>query len=239
MPFLKSFTSAHPVSKVMAVILFMQLPLIVFGFGMYQQKYMASKGPQNMREISATVQEMKPEPTRIPTSSPILSPNKPGWYRYMSTTLDYYIDYPETYSYGNGNGNEVSFEKQSNVPHRTNYYIFIEKGESIRESKEKIAELKQMDVGEEKVVMKKESSLPSEYKTYKRLSDISLGQKKAMAFVNETVWEAGKDTRLYTYIYEGQDTYVFGGLTNETDKSEDVITFAEFKEIISTLRFLD
>lgn len=184
-------------------------------------------------------QRHTPKPTLVPTTTPALSPNISGWYRYMSPTLDYYVDYPKTYSYGSSMKNEVSFEKQVNYPHRTSYYIFIEKGEAIRESKEKLSELGQMEIGEVKVVAKTESPLPSEYKTYKRLPDVYFGQKKAMAFIQETVWEASKNTRLYIYVYEGKDTYVFGGLTNGAKESEDVISYPEFREIISTLRFLD
>lgn len=239
MAFPKSFASARPLSQVAAIILFVNLPLIVFWFGMYEQKKSSTLNMRNSDTNVESIHQPVLEPTLIPTTTPALSPNIPGWYRYMSPTLDYYVDYPKTYSYGSSMKNEVSFEKQVNYPHRTSYYIFIEKGEAIRESKEKLLELGQMEIGEKKVVTKTESPLPSEYKTYKRLPDVYFGQKKAMAFIQETVWEASKNTRLYTYIYEGKDTYVFGGLTNDTEESEDAISYAEFREIISTLRFLD
>jgi hypothetical protein len=230
----KSLTTVTTFSKILAALLFILFPLIGFQFGMLYQK--------SINGISSDVkfEEKKKIILKLtPTPSPISSPSKIGWNRYMSKSLDYYIDYPKIYLCGNDNELSVSFEKKVNYPHRTNYWVFIDKGVSPQFSQTKIDELKQMGVGEVKVIMKKESSLPSQFKTYERLPDTYFGVKKAMSFVNKDVWEAGEGTYLYTYIYEGRDTYIFGGLTNESKDSEDNISYSEFKDIISTLRFLD
>lgn len=239
MAFPKSFASANTVSQVLAVILFFQLPLIVFGFGYYQQKLKKTTQVENKVSDSQIIRNTPPTSTPIPTISVTTSPNNMDWFRYMNPSLDYYIDFPKTYSYGSDRINAISFEKMVEYPHRTSYYIFVEKGEAIRLSEGQLAELDRMKIGEVKVVAKAESPLPSEYKTYERLPDVSFGQKKAKAFIQETVWEASKDTRLYTYIYNGNEPYVFGGLTNENENSQDSISYVEFKKIISTIRFLD
>lgn len=230
----KSLTTVTMFSKILATLLFILFPLIGFRFGVTYQKSIDTISSEGKNEI-----EMKEvlEPTS--TLPPISSPNRNGWYRYMSNTLDYYIDYPNTFKYGNDDEQSVSFEKIVNDPHRANNWIFIDKGVSSQFSQAKIDELKQMRVGEVKVILKKESSLPSQFKTYERLSDTYFGAKKALSFLQKDVWEAGIGTYLYTYIYEGKNTYIFGGLTNESKDTKDNISYSEFKEIISTLRFLD
>lgn len=239
MAFPKSFASANTVSQVLAVILFFQLPLIIFGFGHYQQKLKRTTQVENKVSDSQVIQNTPTTPTPIPTIPVTTSPNNKDWFRYMNPSFDYYIDFPKTYSYGSDRANAISFEKLVDYPHRTSYYIFIEKGEAIRLSEGQLAELEQMGIGEVKVVAKAESPLPSEYKTYERLPDVSFGQKKVKAFIQKTVWEASKDTHLYTYIYDGNEQYIFGGLTNENEDSQDSISYDEFKKIISTIRFLD
>lgn len=230
----KSLTTVTTFSKTIAVFVFMLLFLVGIRFGMSYQMSLCLIS-DDLQKAAEKNKNLLP----IPTLKPIPSASKIDWYRYMSKTLDYYIDYPKNYWYGSNSDVAVSFEKEANYPHRTNYWIFIEKGVSPQFSQAKIDELKQMKVGEKKVIMKKESSLPSQFKTYERLPDAFFGNKKAIAFVNKDNWEAEMGTYLYTYIYEGRNTYIFGGATNESNKSKDNITYSEFKEIISTLTFLD
>lgn len=227
----KSLTTVTTFSKILAALLFILFPLIGFRFGMNYQKSIATISDVVKNEVEKKT-VLKP----TPTLHSISSPNKIGWYRYMSNNLDYYIDYPKTYGYGNDTKSSVSFEKKVNYPHRTNCWIFFDKGFF---SQVEFDELKQMRVGETKVIAKKESSIPSQFKTYERFPDTYFGTKKTMSFVNRDVWEAREGTYLYTYIYEGKDTYIFGGLTNESKDSEDNISYSELKDIISTLRFLD
>lgn len=173
------------------------------------------------------------QPTSTP--SPIVSPNKPGWNRYMSKSLDYYIDYPETYGYGGESKNAISFEKRVSYPHRTSCWIFINDGLF---SKAELDLLNQMNPGETMVIKKEGDTIPKEFNTYERLPDTFLGTKKAKSFVNRKVWEGD---HMYLYIYErqGKVPYVFGGFTSEDKGSEDNISYSELKEVISTLRFLD
>lgn len=230
----KSLTTVTTFSKILAALLFILFPFIGFRLGVSYQKsvdYVLFNTNDKIEEKKSA------EPTLIP--SPISSPNKTGWYRYMNSSLDYYIDYPKMYAYTISGETSVSFEKQVNYPHRTNYWIFIDKGPTSQFSQAKLDELKQMKIGEVRVIMKNESSLPSQFKTYERLPDTYFGTKKAMAFVNKNVWEGGEGTHMYVYIYESMDTYIVGGLTNEKNTSEDNIAFSEFKDIVSTLRFLD
>jgi hypothetical protein len=230
----KSVTTVTVFSKFLASILFLLFPIFGFSLGMSYQRNVDSLV---LREKTEAIKNTIPNPS--PTSTPYVSVSNPNWYRYMSSNLDYYIDYPKTYWYGNDTVTSVSFEKKVDYLHVTNSYIFIDTGVSPQFSQAKIDELKQMAIGEVKIVAKKESSLPSQFKTYERLSDVNFGSKKAMAFVNKTVWEAREGTYLYTYIYEGKNTYIFGGLTNENKESKDTISYTEFRDIISTLRFLD
>jgi hypothetical protein len=230
---------SHSVTKVTAfsrlIATFVLVVLILAGFRLgilYQRSIETPPSHLSIPVISPTPQQPK-----IPKQ--VNAPNRPGWYRYMSNLFDYYIDYPYTYVYGNDTAATVSFEKMLNYPHGIGDFIFIDRGPSLQFSQAKIDEMKQMAMGEIKVVMKKESSLPSQFKTYERLPDTYFGTKKAMSFVNKDVWEAGEGTYLYVYIYDGSTDYVFGGLTTEIITSEDAISYSEFKEIISTLRFLD
>lgn len=230
---------SHSVTKVTAfsrlIATFVLAVLILAGFRLgilYQKSIEIPPAHLGIPVISPTPQQPK-----IPKQ--VNTPNRPGWYRYMSNLFDYYIDYPYTYVYGNDTAATVSFEKMLNYPHGIGDFIFIDRGPSLQFSQAKIDEMKQMAMGEIKVVMKKENSLPSQFKTYERLPDTYFGTKKAMSFVNKDVWEAGEGTYLYVYIYDGSTDYVFGGLTTEIITSEDAISYSEFKEIISTLRFLD
>lgn len=227
-------TKVTAFSRLMATFVLAVLILAGFRLGILYQKSIeiSSRPPVVLPVISSTPQQPK-------VLKQIAAPNKPGWYRYMSNLLDYYIDYPYTYGYGNDTDATVSFERTLDYPHGIGNYIFIDRGPSLQFSQAKIDEMKQMAMGEIKVVMKKENSLPSQFKTYERLPDTYFGTKKAMSFVNKDVWEAGEGTYLYVYIYEGNTDYVFGGLTTEIITSEDAISYSEFREIISTLRFLD
>lgn len=229
----KSLTTVTTFSKILAATLFISFPLIGFYFGMAYQK--------NIDIISSEIKnEAERNEIAKPTPTPhiIISPNKTGWNRYVSKNLDYYIDYPATYGYGNDNEETVSFEKNVKYPHRTNCWIFIDKGFSNQFSQAEFDELMQMKEGEIRVVAKKESSLPSEFKTYERLPDVYFGTEKAKAFVNKKVWEGD---HMYIYLYEGKGNtpYIFGGFTSEGKGVEDYISYSELKEIISTLRFLD
>jgi len=232
----KSFTTVTTFSKVLAATLFILFPIAGFSLGLKYQKNLDSLTIDNKREDIPVIQKNIPKPTRVPTS--ILSPNKLGWYWYKNDTLDYYMDYPNSYIYSNDTESSVRFEKKLNYPHRIDNYIFINKGNSNQFLPGEVDDLKQMVMGETKVVMKKKS-LPNQFKTYERLSDTYFGTKKALSFVNKNVWEAGEGAYLYVYIYEGKVDYVFGGLVNESKDLESNISYLELKEIISTLRFLD
>jgi len=78
-----------------------------------------------------------------------------------------------------------------------------------------------------------------QFRTYERLPDIYIDNKRMKTFVNKKPFEVGEGTSYYLYIYEGKVDYIFGGLTSESKDSLDNISFSEFKEIISTIRFLD
>ncbi|MCX6730240.1 MAG: hypothetical protein NTZ55_00130 [Candidatus Roizmanbacteria bacterium] len=226
----KSITTVTTFSKMLAALLFIVCPLIGFQFGISYQRGIdtISGGVKVGMEKKTVIQ-----PT--PTPSPISSPSKIGWNRYMSKGFDYYIDYPKTYWYGIENKNSVSFEKMVNDPHRTSCWIFID---SSFLSQVELDELKQMGIGEAKVIAKKESSIPSKFKTFERLPDELFGTKNAKSFVNRNVWEGD---HMYVYIYEekGKTPYIFGGFTSENKDSKDKISYLELKEIVSTLRFLE
>lgn len=233
MGFPKKLTTVNILSIVLAVMLFILFPLIGFYLCITYQKNIKTTSNEVKKEVEKNI-----VPTLTPTPITIPSPNKTGWNRYMSKNLDYYIDYPMTYGYGNSDKKSVSFEKNVNYPHRTNCWIFIDKGFSNQFSQAEFDELKQMKIGEIRVVAKKESSLPSEFKTYERLPDVYFGTAQAKSFVNKKVWEGD---HMYIYLYEGNGgvPYIFGGFTTEGKGIEDYISYSELKEIISTLRFLD
>ena len=230
----KSITTVTAFSKMLAAFLFILFPLVGFRFGMSYQKSIdiILNDVQNQYEKKKMLR-----PTPTPTT--VSSPNKMDWYRYMSDRLDYYFDYPKNFKYEVDAKSSAILEKKVPYLHRLNNHIFIDREESPQFSQTKIDELKQMIIGETKVISKNESSLPSKFKTYERLPDVYFGDKNTLSFVNKDVWEAGEGTSLYLYIYEGKDTYIFGGLTNDSKDGEDNISYSEFKEIISTLRFLD
>jgi len=222
----KSLTTVTSFSKIFAGILFILFPLVGFRFGMLYQK---SADIISNDESAQSERKIVLSPTSIPT--PILSPNKSGWYRYISSNFDYYFDYPNTYSLGS----DGSLEKKVNYPHRTSSWIFINNGLF---SNAQLDILNRMSFGETIVIRKDEDTIPKEFNTYERLQDVFFGTKKIKSFVNKNVWEGD---HLYVYIYEGQGKvlHTFGGFTTEGNDAEDNISYSELKEVISTLRFLD
>lgn len=225
----KTLTTATTFSKILAMLLFIFFPLVGFRYGMLYQK-----GIDDTLRSVKTDTEKKVIMQPILTPSPIPSPNKAGWYRYMSKSFDFYLDYPNTYWYGGEGLASVSFEKKVDYPHRTNSWIFINDGIF---TKEELDILNQMSPGEIKVIKKADDAIPSTFNTYERLPDFVFGTKKAKSFVNRSVWEGD---HLYVYLYEENGRlYVFGGFTTESKDEKDYISYAELKEVLSTLRFMD
>lgn len=166
------------------------------------------------------------------------SPEKMGWIRYTDPNNKYYLDYPKTFSAVDEGDNKVMFEKRIvTVPHGVDDYIFIQKGASLQWTLEEIEALKKMEVGKNAVIRSKDNPFPSKFFTFERLPDSSLGDKKIKSFISKSVWEFPEGTILYTYIYEGANDYIFGGLTDESVENKDNISMKEFKDIISTIHF--
>ncbi len=144
----KSLTTVTTFSKFLAGILFVLFPLIGFQYGMIYQKTTnaALCGVNNESEKH----DVTP-PT--PTQSPIATPNKTGWSRYMSKDLDLYIDYPNNFWFGS----DGSLEKKVDHPHRTSSWIFIN-GSPL--SKAELDLLSVMSLGETKVINKEGDTIP-------------------------------------------------------------------------------
>ncbi|MFA6017157.1 MAG: hypothetical protein WC744_03660 [Patescibacteria group bacterium] len=229
----KFFVKETAFSKILAIILFLSLPTLSFNLGLDSQKKLDSSLLDNRSTLI-------PSPTLIPNNK-IPSPNKQGWLRYMSDSYDYYLDYPDTYYYNKLSDPGISFEKRLvKTPHGVDNYINIIKGQSSQETKEKISELKNMFIGEKKVVtISPPAPNMDQFLTYERLSDIYIDNKKIKVFVNKKPFEAIEGAKYYLYLYEGKVNYIIGGLINESTDSLDNISYKEFKDIVSTIRFLD
>lgn len=229
----KSLTTVTTFSKILAMILFVMLPILSFKLGMSYQKKL------NVLPFVATpTSTLIPSPVKIK----IPSPNKPGWLRYMRDDFDFYLDYPNTYGYNKqGDDDEILFEKNLvKTPHGVDNYIDVIKGQSFHQTKEKINELKKMIIGEKKVVtIDQFDPIMDQFNTYERLQDVFIDNKRMKAFVNRKSFESPEGTSYYLYIYEDKVDYIFGTLTTESKDSLDNISYSEFKEIISTVRFLD
>jgi len=236
----KYLTTITTFSKILAMILFILLPILGFKFGMDYQKKINTQTLDSQKENKNVIKTPAPLPIASPVKIPSL--NKPGWFRYMSDDLDYYLDYPNTYIYNKqGDEEEISFEKNLvKTPHGIDNYINLIKDQSIQETKEKISELKKMVIGEKKVVtIDQPDKDMNQFRTYERLPDNYVDNKKMKTFVNKKPFESPEGTSYYLYMYEGKVDYIFGTLTTESKDSLDNISYSEFKEIISTIRFLD
>jgi len=221
----KSLTTVTIFSKMLALLLFLAFPLVGFNLGVNYQK-----------KLDIVEFNNRQTPTSFPTS--IKSPSRAGWNRYTSVDLDYYLDYPSYYSYNKQGATEVLFEKNLvQTPHGIDNYIDIVKGTSIQQSKAKIDILKNMVVGEKKVVT---NGAPlDQFNSYERLADVSINGKRMKAFVNKKPFEVREGSQYYLYLYEGKSDYIIGGLLSENTNSKDNISFKEFNEIVTTMRFLD
>jgi hypothetical protein len=169
-----------------------------------------------------------------------LSPS-PGWKRYIDDNGDYYLDFPDYFAWNKqGETKDILFEKNLvKELHGVDNYIEIIKEQSIQQTKEKIKKLKNMLVGEKKVVtIDSLDQQMDRFRTYERLPDVFINDKKMMIFLNNKPFEMPDGTSEYIYIYEGNIDYIVLGITNENKESLDYINFSEFNKIILTLHFL-
>lgn len=234
----KYLTTVTLFSKILAMILFVAFPIIAFILGSNYQK--------KSDNVSFSVNKGA---SVIPT--PIKSPHTSGWLRYFSRDFDYCLDYPPDYSYSKDNGTEeIIFTKNADSDQRIDNYIFIQKEPFKEIDQKKIDNLEEMAVGEKKaitltinqdkiVVVKKDKTM-DQFNTYERLPDVIFNNQKVKSFINRKPFEAMPNTVAYLYLYQGKSTYFFGGLiNNQDDNVNDNIDGKSFKQIISTIRFLD
>ena len=245
----KSLTTVTRFSKILAMILFILFPILGFKLGMDYQKKFIDAVQKNKNENSQPI-----EKNISPTPKLVSSPNKIGWYRYISDNYDYYIDYPNNYIYHKDYDDsktpkiiDVYFEKLVNYPHAVNPILNIQSSNDQYYDKKFVENMKNMSIGETKTpnidkcqleTVNKESCM-SFLGTYERLSDVNIGNKRLMSFIDRKLHGDDKRSEYY-YIYEGNNVdYTIIGDTNESTDSPENMPSAEFKEIISTIRFLD
>lgn len=232
----KSLTTITPLSKTLSVTLFVLLPFVGFWFGMKYGAMVETLNVVEKMKISETSQMLSKK-----TEAPIKLGTKPGWFRYINTFYDYSIDYPENYYLYPDTPTQITFSKKTSQPSGVGDYVFVYKGESTQYSEDEIKTLENMSVGQTGVIKRKETSLPDDFFTYKRLADEKINGKVVKSYISNKLFEFPDNTILHLYIYKNSsgETYTFGGITNDVGHEENNISEQESRKIISTLIFLD
>lgn len=231
--------------KLIVVGLFIILPIVGFIAG--KQFGTVTVQPTSViNQYSQTVDnsaEKTSPPSELaqPTPAPVKSVKRTNWNRYMSSLYDYYLDYPSAYEFYADTSTQITFQKKSDEPNSSEDYIFVYTGFSTQYDEEIIKQLENIPVGKTEVAKRKNNPLPDGFSTYERLADEMIAGKEVKAYLQKKVFEFSKNTTLHLYVYKAQNNtiYTFGGLTNDTEIKNGHISTSEFKDILSTLTFLD
>ncbi len=190
-------------------------------------KYQVKKENQTIPTISINSNKV----SKLPSPSP-------GWKRYIDDKGDYYLDLPNYFVWNRQEENSVLFEKNlTQKPHRTNNYIQITKKYSLKNTEEKINKLKEMSIGEKKVIQFNLSinNEISKFYTYERLPNDYINDYQAIIFINKKPFEAREGDNYYIFLI---DDYIIEAITNENNDSLDNISYDEFYKIISSFRII-
>jgi hypothetical protein len=157
--------------------------------------------------------------------------------RYFDENDEYYLDIPEYFVLNKEGENGIIFEKSIDKKSQvTNNYIAITKGTNIRNPFEKIEALKEIKIGEQKLVLKNENEEMNQFNIYKRLPDVKINNENFYVFINKNPFEAEKDSLYYLYLSSDND-YLIEALINNDKNKKNNISFDEFNSIINTLKF--
>ena len=180
----------------------------------------------------------KIEEKRLTTlSSP--SPDKIGWLRYISQDKKYIVDYPADFMISTEGKDWVGLEKKARgTPQFVKNSIIFQEGFNFKWGRDKYDMLKTIQIGEtiEKVGCKLSID---DFCTFTRLSDVFVDGKQMKVFVSEKIADFPNKIKLFLYVYEKGPGYMIGLETNEKSTNKTNITLSEFKDIISTVKFLE
>lgn len=230
-----------PLSKVLAMILFITLPFVGFYLGMqYQQKVtVAPVASEVQKAVIPTL-----TPTQVATPPPTsASTDVSTWKTYKNTQYGFQFSYPSNIGTEcKVDSNYCSINKISSLPGGidTNFIWFTVVPANIKDRTYQNSslynfqitdELLTMSLNEQKVIPSSNSNLSKGF-TYQRLNDISVNGQTAKVFVNNSPWEFPGGTLEKRIVINYKNyLYTIGSYTG------DYISLEIFDQIISTLKF--
>jgi len=174
--------------------------------------------------------------SRLGTSSP----DKLGWMRYISRDKMYSVDYPMDLNISSETDEYISFEKKKeNSSQNINSSIYIQKGYVYRWNKNLYPKLKNAKINE--TVENTGCDEPSfdSFCNFTRLADEYTKEKVIKVFTSEKISNYPNKVKLYLFVYEKSPGYMISLETDEKSTSKQNISYKEFKDVISTIKFLN
>lgn len=188
---------------------------------------------QGILKVQDKVNEI--EEKRLTTLSS-LSPDKSGWMRYTSRINTFSVDYPKSMSIGRETDEYIMIEKNGGS---RDSFLSIQKGYVYNWDKDLYPQLKTMKVNETRENTGcKEPSFDS-FCSFKRMPDEYVNGQLMKLFVSEKIADYPNTIKLFLYIYEKGPGYMISLETNEKSTSKTNISFAEGKDILGTMQFIE